>query len=139
MKYILKALTLFFQNGVEDLQFFCGRREMDRKVLLSKTVFHAAEKLGLSFDQLAMILSIEKSSMNQNNMTLDPASKPGQKALLLIQIFQSLYVLNGGDIELIQYFMNSQNHITSGVPIQQVQSENGLVIVHECLQALLIK
>lgn len=72
-------------------------------------------------------------------MTLDPASKPGKKALLLIQIFQSLYVLNGGDIELIQYFMNSQNHITSGVPIQQVQSENGLVIVHECLQALLIK
>lgn len=109
---------------------------MDNKVVLSKTVLHAAEKLGLTTDQLALILDIEKPSIN---LTLDPDSKPGKKALRLIQIFQSLDALNGGDLEWIQHFMCSQNQITGGVPMEQIQNEIGLVKVQECLQALLIK
>lgn len=107
---------------------------MDDKVVLSKAVLHAAEKLGLTTDQLALILNIDSI-----NLTLDPDSKPGKKALLLIQIFQLLDALNGGDLEWIQHFMCSQNQITGGVPIEQIQNETGLVKVQECLQVLLIK
>lgn len=107
---------------------------MDDKVVLSKAVLHAAEKLGLTTDQLALILDIDSI-----NLTLDPDSKPGKKALLLIQIFQLLDALNGGDLEWIQHFMCSQNQITGGVPIEQIQNETGLVKVQECLQVLLIK
>ncbi|MCS3528620.1 MbcA/ParS/Xre antitoxin family protein [Acinetobacter johnsonii] len=109
---------------------------MDNKVVLSKTVLHAAENLGLTTDQLALILDIEKPSIN---LTLDPDSKPGKKALLLIQIFQSLDALNGGDLEWIQNFMSSPNRITGGIPIEQIQEDPGLVQVLECVQALLIK
>lgn len=107
---------------------------MENKFVLSKAVLHAAEKLGLTTDQLVLILDIDSI-----NLTLDPDSKPGKKALLLIQIFQLLDALNGGDLEWIQHFMCSQNQITGGVPIEQIQNETGLVKVQECLQALLIK
>jgi hypothetical protein len=107
---------------------------VENKFVLSKAVLHAAEKLGLTTDQLVLILDIDSI-----NLTLDPDSKPGKKALLLIQIFQLLDALNGGDLEWIQHFMCSQNQITGGVPIEQIQNETGLVKVQECLQALLIK
>ncbi len=107
---------------------------MENKFVLSKAVLHAAEKLGLTTDQLALILDIDSI-----NLTLDPDSKPGKKALLLIQIFQLLDALNGGDLEWIQHFMCSQNQITGGVPMEQIQNETGLIKVQECLQALLIK
>lgn len=107
--------------------------------MLSKTVLRVADHLGLTLDQLAVILDIEKSSINQLDMTLDPDTKPGQKALLLIQIFQLLDALNGKEIQWIRHFMGSQNHLTGGVPIEQIQNETGLVKVKECLQALLVK
>ena len=112
---------------------------MDNKLVLSKTVLRVADHLGLTLDQLAVILDIEKSSINQLDMTLDPDTKPGQKALLLIQIFQLLDALNGKEIQWIRHFMGSQNHLTGGVPIEQIQNETGLVKVKECLQALLVK
>lgn len=107
--------------------------------MLARAVLNAANRLGLSLDQLVLILDIEKYSMDQQYMKLDTDSKPGKKALLLIQIFQSLDALHSGDIEWIQHFMCSQNQITGGVPMEQIQSEIGLVKVQECLQALLIK
>jgi len=112
---------------------------MDNKVVLSKAVLRTAEKLGLSMDQLAQVLSVEHAEINQVRMALDPTSKPGQKALLLIQMFQSLYALTGGDVEWIRHFMRSPNLMTGGIPIEQIQYENGLVIVLEYLHTLLTK
>lgn len=112
---------------------------MDNKVVLAKAVLRTAEKLGLSMNQLAQVLSVEHAAINQVSMALDPTSKPGQKALLLIQMFQSVYTLTGGDVEAIQNFMSSPNRITGGIPIEQIQKDPGLVQVLECVQALLIK
>lgn len=110
---------------------------MDNKVVLSKAVLLAAEKLGLSIDQLAQVLGVDHTAII--NMGVDPVSKPGQQALLLIRVFQSLYVLNGGDVEAIQTFMRSPNRMTAGIPVEQIQKDHGLVQVLECIQALLIK
>lgn len=107
--------------------------------MLVKAVLNAANQLGLSVDQLVLILDIKNSSMDLQDMKLDPDSKPGKKALLLIQIFQLLDALNGKEIQWIRHFMGSQNHLTGGVPIEQIQNETGLVKVKECLQALLVK
>lgn len=60
---------------------------------------------------------------------LDPTSKQGEMALLLIRMYRAIYVLTGGDSEWIHYFMNSYNDMTRGVPIEQVQSNSGLVLV----------
>ena len=110
---------------------------MNNKTVLAKAVLNAAEQLGLEPSQIDQVLGVDHTAII--NMGVDPVSKPGQQALLLIRVFQSLYALNGGEVEWIRHFMCSQNQITGGVPLEQIQSEIGLVKVQECLQALLIK
>lgn len=109
--------------------------EMNNNAVLTKATMHAATQLGLTQYQLEQVLGQNQTT----TIELDPDSKPGKKALLLIQIFKSLDALNGGDLEWIQYFMCSQNQITGGVPIEQIQNEIGLVKVQKYLQDLLIK
>ncbi|MFX4953166.1 MbcA/ParS/Xre antitoxin family protein [Acinetobacter baumannii] len=67
---------------------------------------------------------------------LDPASKQGKLALLLIDIYRAVYALSGGDPKWINYFMNSFNEATKGVPIEQIQSISGLVMVLHFLDAI---
>ncbi len=63
------------------------------------------------------------------NPELDPATKQGELAILLIDIYRAVYVLSGGDSEWIHYFMNSYNEATKGVPIEQIQTISGLTTV----------
>jgi hypothetical protein len=105
---------------------------MNNKTVLAKAVLKAAEQLGLEQAQLEQVLNLHHTEI----IELDPGSKSGQKALLLIQVFQSLYALNGGDIEWIRHFMNSQNRVTGGIPIEQIQQKAGLIKVLESVQSL---
>lgn len=108
---------------------------MNNKAVLAKATMHAAAQLGLTQYQLEQVLGQNHTTTTE----LDPSLESGQKALLLIQMFQSVYALTGGDVEAIQNFMSSPNLITSGIPIEQIQKDTGLVLVLECVQALLIK
>lgn len=103
---------------------------VDRNVVLAKAVLNTAKKLGLCDDQLCKVLGVDYS-MIQQLKTLDPSSEPGERALILIQIFRSVYALSGGNAEWIQRFMKSPNRMTGGIPIEQVQDETGLIKVFE--------
>ncbi len=37
-------------------------------------------------------------------------------------------------MQWIRLYMNSQNHLTGGIPLQQIQQENGLIKVLESLE-----
>jgi hypothetical protein len=108
---------------------------MKNKAVLAKATMHAADQLGLTQHQLKRVLGLNHIKI----IELDPTSKSGQKALLLIQVFQSLDALNSGDVDWIQHFMRSQNSMTKGIPIQQIQEDSGLIQVLECLQVILTK
>lgn len=71
------------------------------------------------------MIGVHRSSISslKAKPVLDPASKQGKLALLLIDIYRA------GDPEWINYFMNSFNEATKGVPIELIQSINGLVKV----------
>lgn len=114
---------------------------MNSNGVLAKGILNAADQLGLGLDQLGLVLGVDYNMILQlkANQELDPASKQGQQALLLIRIFQSLYALNGGNIEWIRHFMNSPNLITGGIPIEQIQQKAGLIKVLESVQSLLSK
>jgi hypothetical protein len=103
---------------------------MNRDKLLAKAVLNAAKKLELESNQLAKVLGVDHSTILQLK-TLDPESEQGERALILIQIFRSLYALSGGNANWIQRFMRSPNRMTGGIPIEQVQNETGLIKVFE--------
>lgn len=109
-----------------------------QKMILAKAVLSAAERLGLKQDQLALILNID-SVTTLGARGLDPTSKQGELALTLICITISLDALTGGDTAWMQHFMKSPNKLISGIPMEQVQTAQGLASVLQFVEGLRTK
>jgi hypothetical protein len=105
----------------------------DPRALLTKALLNAGKALGLSQQRLAEIIGRERTAFSRG---LDPGSKAGELALLLIRCYRSLYALVGGDLAAMQHWMHTQNRDTGGVPADQVRSVQGLVAVVEYLDAM---
>lgn len=99
--------------------------------VLAKAVLRAAEQLGLSQSALAEVLGVHRTTITQlkKNLKLDPNSKQGELALLLIRLARALFALVGGDQVWIQHFMRTPNRATGGVPAEQVTRLEGLFAV----------
>lgn len=114
------------------------RQDTSKHVVLAKAVLSVAEQLGLKQSQLANILGVHRTAISRlkTNPTLDPTSKQGELALLLIRFARALYVLTDGDATWIQHFMNTPNHVTGGIPVQQIETIQGLVQVVQFVDAI---
>lgn len=110
----------------------------DPSLVLGKAVFNASLQLGLSQSELASVLGLHRTAISRlkNNPNLDPESKQGELALLLVRIARSLHALTGGDDVWIKHFMRSPNSATYGIPAQQITSIQGLVSVLQFVDAL---
>lgn len=107
--------------------------KLSQNVVLAKAVLRVAKRLGLNKETLRNTIKVNNAS---NIIELDPTSESGQRGLLLIQLFQSLYSLTDGEEATINIFMNSKNHLTEGLPIEQIEEEFGLIKVVECVERL---
>ena len=66
--------------------------------VLTKALLRAADLLGLSSRVLARILGVSEASVSRlasGARTIDPASKEGELALLLVRVYRSLDALVG--------------------------------------------
>ena len=72
-------------------------------MVLAEAVLKTANLLGLCNTQLAAVMGLDLTSMNQIEFSavLEPTSSQGKTGLLLIRLYQSLSTLTGGDSELI--------------------------------------
>lgn len=102
-------------------------------VVLAKAARNAAQALGLSQAELGEVIGRARSSLAR---PLDPASKPGELAALLIRCYRSLYVLTGGEPEAMSHWMATPNLHTGGIPREQITQVQGLVAVTEYLDAV---
>lgn len=87
-----------------------------------------ARTLGLSEPTVSRILKAEKP--------IDPASKAGELALLLVRVYRSLDALVGTDDGKRQAWMTGFNKALGGVPLQMVQRVDGLVATLSYLDAM---
>lgn len=94
--------------------------------------------MGLKQAQLAAVLGVHRTAISRLKQTLDldPASKQGELALLLIRLARALYALTGGDLDWMRHFMNSPNQVTGGIPVQQIESIQGLFSVLQFVDAI---
>ncbi|WP_276665715.1 MbcA/ParS/Xre antitoxin family protein [Thalassolituus oleivorans] len=106
--------------------------------VLAKALFRASEQLGLKQGDIAVVLGMDRTAVSRlkQSLSLDPASKRGELALLLIRLARALYALTGGDEEWIRHFMCSPNKVTGGVPVQQITSIQGLITVLQFVDAI---
>lgn len=115
------------------LQLSADPSRADPKAVLGKALLNAGRLLGLSQAEIGEVVGKDRTSITRG---LDPASKSGELALLLIRCYRSLYVLVGGEPADLRHWMQTQNRDTGGVPAQQVRSVQGLTRVLEYLDAM---
>ncbi len=99
-------------------------------VVLSKATLNASALLGLNDAELAKVLGISEPSISRiasGSRYIDPHSREGETALILVRILRSLDRLVGGDSSRRTAWMTSHNKAISGVPKTAIQTMHGLV------------
>lgn len=102
--------------------------------VLATAFLNVGKELGLSQAALVSIIDRDRSSISRNG--IDPRTKSGELALLVIRVYRSLFVLVGGDSAQMKHWMQTDNLHTGGVPANQMQSIQGLTRVVEYLDAM---
>lgn len=86
--------------------------------------------LGLSGAALARIIGVSEptvSRIRKGEYPLDPGSKVGKLALLLVRVYRSLDALVGTDDQKRKDWMRGMNKALGGVPLQFIERPDGLV------------
>jgi len=110
-----------------------ARPRPDATEVLTKAFLRAGSRLGLTREQLGRVVGRNRSSLHRG---IDPASKAGELAAMLIRCYRGLHVLVGGDDEVMRHWMSHENRHTGGIPAQQVQTVPGLARVLDYLDAM---
>ncbi len=106
----------------------------DPKAVLATALINAGRELGLSQSDLGTIIGRDRTAISRSG--IDPESKAGELALLVIRCYRALFVLVGGEPTAMRHWMHIKNLHTGGVPAEQLRSVQGLVSVLEYLDAI---
>jgi len=102
--------------------------------VLATAFLNAGKELGLSQSVLEVIIDRDRSSISRGG--INPNTKSGELALMLIRVYRSLFVLMGGNSAQMKHWMKTPNVHTGGVPADQVLSIPYLVRIVEYLDAI---
>lgn len=109
----------------------------DKARVLTKAFIRLVQLLQLSRQEVSAIIGLSEASLSRlfsgTKNQLDPYSKEGQLALLLVRLFRSLDTLFGGNAEKSRVWLRSQNQHLATTPIALIKSIEGLV---RCIQYL---
>lgn len=104
-----------------------------QKDVLVKAVVNAGKSLGLTQEELGEVIGRDRSSFSRG---IEPDSKTGELALMLIRCYRSLYAMVGGDEETMKHWMHTSNKYFNDSPAAQIKSIPGLMTVVEYLDAI---
>jgi len=76
--------------------------------LVAKACGRAAQELGLSKEELSAVVGKHPTTIDRSG--LDPKTKEGELALLLLRVYRSLHAHCGGDQALMRHWMEQPNH-----------------------------
>lgn len=102
----------------------------DAAATLAKATARAATLLGLNGGALAAVIGTSEATVSRivrGERGLDPTTKPGELALLLVRLYRSLDALVGGDAARRVAWMRSDNTALGGTPATTIRSVAGLV------------
>ena len=111
----------------------------DPASVLTKAVLKSAELLALPSVVLARILGVSEASISRlfaGSRQIDPESKEGELALLLVRVYRSLDALVGTDASQRRAWMESHNRGLNGRPVELIQRAEGLAAVVAYLDAM---
>ena len=107
--------------------------------VLSDATLRAAELLGLSRTTLAQVLGVSEAGVSRlasGARRIDPLSKEGELALLLVRLYRSLDALVGNDGGQRRAWLESLNRGVNGRPVDLIVRAEGLVSIVAYLDAM---
>lgn len=107
--------------------------EIDNSTVFSKALINASKELGLTQKDAGQVIGKDRTALGRG---IDPDTKSGELALMLVRIYRSLYVLVGGGSSEMKHWMHTENRHVGGVPAQQIKNVQGLTRVVEYLDAM---
>jgi hypothetical protein len=103
--------------------------------LVAKACERAAQELGLSKEELSAVVG-GKHPTTIDRSGLDPKTKEGELALLLLRVYRSLHTHCGGDQALMRHWMEQPNyHFGEQPPRLLLPRIEGLTRVANYLEA----
>ena len=108
--------------------------QVDKAEVLAEALLNAGKALGMTQADLGQVIGKDRSAISRGR--IEPDSKSGELALLLIRVYRALYVLVGGDAEQMRHWMRTENLHTGSLPSEQIKSVQGLNRVLEYLDAM---
>lgn len=110
----------------------------DESQVLALALHNLKDILALSNNDLCEIIGVHRNTLSRslNNKRIDPKSKEGECALLLIRVYRSLFALNGGNVEAMKHWLTTNNRHIQGVPLETMKTVLGLSRVVNYLDAI---
>lgn len=135
--------TVFSNENIERIMFQMKMQQKQRtgpnpSEVLAKALARAAGLLGLQQGTLARVLGISDATawrLANGERAIDPDSKEGELALLLVRLYRSLDALVGGNDGQRQAWMMSYNRALNARPIDLITSAAGLTRTVDYLDA----
>lgn len=109
-------------------------RKPDATQVITKALLNAGKEMGLTQATVGVVIGKDRTAISRNGV--DPDSKAGELALLLIRAYRALFALVGGDAAQMKHWMHTENHHVGGVPAEQIRTVQGLLRVVEYLDAI---
>lgn len=109
----------------------------DPGAVLTRAVLRAADLLGLTARDLAVVLGLSEptvSRMKAGRYLIDEKSKTFELAALFVRLFRALDAITG-DLETARAWMRAENTALGGRPLDRIGSVAGLVDVIAYLDA----
>ena len=108
----------------------CKAAKPDPGMVLATATIRACELLGLTGAALGRTIGLSEPTVSRiikGDKPIEPTSKEGELALLLVRVYRSLDAMVGTDDMLRRAWMTSHNQALGGLPLQLVQKAEGLV------------
>ena len=101
----------------------------DKAIVLGKATIRAAHEMRLSNAALARVIGLREPTIRRiaGGRGIDPQSKEGQLALLVVRLFRSLDPLVGSDAQKRHDWLRSHNKALNGTPAALIETPTGLV------------
>ena len=108
--------------------------------VLTKAIIRLSTFLSLNGKDLGEILGISEASisrLHQGKKWINPHTKEGEMAVLLLRIYRSLNALVGNHHEKARQWLHAPNHaFQRTIPLQHMKNISGFVEVMQYLDAL---
>lgn len=115
------------------------QQKFQKALVLTKALQNVAKFYALSGKDLKEIIGISEASvsrLHQGQKVIDPETKEGELALLLVRIYRSLNALVGNHHEKAKIWLNSPNQYFQQKPIETMKTISGLLSVTHYLDGM---